>query len=203
MALEIIQRGVRNPSRVAVLPGAWNPPTVAHLEMARAALGHADEVLMVLPRAFPHKSFDGASFADRLRMLKMVAASEPGFAAAVSDGGLYAEIAAEAAAFYGEETDIAMICGRDAAERIANWDYGAPGVFDEMIRRHRLLVAARAGEYTPVERHAGRIIGIQLPAGAEGVSSSEVRQRIAAGLPWEELVPPAITDLVRELYGID
>jgi nicotinate-nucleotide adenylyltransferase len=194
------ERGRR---RVAVFPGAFNPPTVAHLEMARSALAYADEVLWVLPRAFPHKSFDGANFNDRCRMLERVTGAEAGFSAGVSDGGLYAEIAAEAAAFYGPETEIALVCGRDAAERIASWDYGRAGVFDELVRRHPLLVAARAGEYVAPSLHAGRIIAIPLAPTAEGVSSSEVRRLIASGLPWEHLVPPVIVDLVRQSYDID
>ena len=201
--LEIIHRADINPSRVAVLPGAFNPPTVAHLKMARAALRHADEVVWVLPRGFPHKSFDGAGFADRSRMLKLVAGAEPGFSAAVSDGGLYAEIAAEAEAFYGPAAQIALVCGRDAAERIASWDYGTPGVFDSMVRRYRLLVASRAGDYIPPAEHADRITSMQLAPGADGVSSSNVRRLIAAGMPWEHLVPLPIVDLVRRLYRLN
>ena len=59
--------------RVALFPGAWNPPTVAHLAIARAALTWSDEVVWLLPRAFPHKSFDGAPFEDRLHMLRRIA----------------------------------------------------------------------------------------------------------------------------------
>ena len=96
-----------------------------------------------------------------------------------------------------------LLCGRDAAERIADWDYGKPGVFDEMLEKHRLLVAARAGEYVPPARHLRRIECIPLVPGTEDVSSSEVRRRIRDGEVWEHLVPPSIVTLVREFYGLN
>lgn len=203
MALEIIHRGAGNPSRVALFPGAWNPPTIAHLEIARAALTWADEVVWVLPRAFPHKAFEDARLEDRRAMLELVARDEPGFSVALSEGGLYAEIAAEAIDSYGPSTEIALTCGRDAAERIAAWDYGRPGVFDEMLQRHRLLVAGRAGEYVVPDQHRDRILNILLPPEAEGVSSSEVRRLIRERRAWEHLVPRPIVALVRQLYELD
>ncbi len=32
-------------------------------------------------------------------------------------------------------TELSFICGRDAAERILHWDYGRPGVVEEMLAR--------------------------------------------------------------------
>ena len=203
MALKLIHRGAADPSRVALFPGAWNPPTIAHLELTRAVLSRVDEVVWVLPRAFPHKSFEGAGFAERCRMMEQIARGQPGIAVAVSEGGLYLEIAAEARELYPPSTEIMLLCGRDAAERIADWDYGKPGVFDEMLEKHRLLVAARAGEYVPPARHLRRIECIPLVAGTEDVSSSEVRRRIRNGEAWEHLVPSSIVTCVRRSYGLD
>ncbi len=139
----------RPPSRIALFPGAWNPPTVAHLAMARVALAHADEIVWTLPRRFPHKAFDGRSFDQRLEMLCRIARTEGEFSVAVADGGLYFEMAEEAREYIGPEPEISLLCGRDAAERIATWDYGCPGVFDAMVEKYPLLVAGRAGGYLP------------------------------------------------------
>ncbi len=207
MALEFLFRPPGNPARVAVFPGAWNPPTVAHLEIARAARQLADEVVLVLPRRFPHKEFEAASLEARAKMLDLIvrnensAGSAAGFSAALSDEGLYIGIAAEARQFFGSSVEIALVCGRDAAERIAAWDYGAPGVFDAMLDQHRLLVAARAGNYRPPRRHRKRILRLPVELPLDHISSSEIRRRIAAGLPWRELVPAAIAGLVAELYA--
>jgi nicotinic acid mononucleotide adenylyltransferase len=161
----------------------------------------ADEVVLIVPRAFPHKGFEGASFEDRIKMLCQVAASERGMSVAASDGGLYLEIAAEAAEALEPGTEIGLVCGRDAAERIATWDYGMPGVFEAMISRYPLLVAGRAGEYVPAPGHLHRIAILPVAGSFDEVSSTEIRRRIAAGELWQDLVPEAIIPKVAELYG--
>jgi nicotinate-nucleotide adenylyltransferase len=200
LALEFLYRAEGNPARVALFPGTWNPPTVAHVEIARMARHHADEVIWLLPRVFPHKGFEGAGFDARRRMLETLAPQHAGFSAAVSDGGLYAEMAAEAQDYFGPQTEISLVLGRDAAERIAAWDYGAPDVFDEFVRRHRLLVAARRGDYEPAGHHRERISKLPMEVSWDEVSSSEVRRRIANGEDWRMLVPPAIAGIVQDLY---
>jgi nicotinate-nucleotide adenylyltransferase len=202
VALEFLYRAVRNPARVALFPGTWNPPTVAHVDIARMARCQADEVIWLLPRVFPHKTFEGAGFDARRAMVETLA-RHAGFSAAVSDGGLYAEMAAEARDYFGPQTEISVVLGRDAAERIVAWDYGAPDVFDDFVRRHRLLVADRSGEYEPAERHRGRISKLPMDASWDEVSSSEVRRRIANGEDWRALVPPAIAGIVQDIYRED
>jgi nicotinic acid mononucleotide adenylyltransferase len=160
----------------------------------------ADEVIWLLPRVFPHKGFDGAGFDARRGMLEKLARRHEGFSAAVSDGGLYAEMAAEARDYFGPDIEISLVLGRDAAERIAAWDYGAPGVFDDFVRRHKLLVAARSGDYEPASHHRERISRLPMESSWDEVSSSEVRRRIAGGEDWRALVPPAIAGLVQDLY---
>jgi nicotinate-nucleotide adenylyltransferase len=191
----------REGPRVALFPGAWNPPTVAHLAIARAALGWAQEIVWLLPRAFPHKAFDGACFEERLGMLCRLAETEACFSVAVADGGLYAEMADEARAFFGPDIEIGLLCGRDAAERIAAWDYGRPGVFDEMIERYPLLVAGRAGDYLPAQHHADRIVTLPMEACFDDVSSTEVRERMRQGAPWRHLVPAPIAETAAALYS--
>jgi nicotinate-nucleotide adenylyltransferase len=201
LALEFLHRAAGNPNRVVLFPGTWNPPTVAHVDIARMARRQADEVIWVLPRTLPHKDLEGAGFDARLRMVEALVKQHAGFSAAISDGGLYAEIAEEARDYYGDRTEIALVLGRDAAERIAAWDYGAPGVFDDFVRRHRLLVAARSGEYEPAGHHRERISTLPMESSWDEVSSSEVRRRIAGGEDWRGLVPSVIAGMVENLYG--
>ena len=169
------------PNRLAILPGAWNPPTVAHLAIARAALIWADEVLLVLPRSFPHKSFEGATFDDRIHMLCRIAAYEQRISVASSEGGLYLEIADEAASYFGPQSEIGLACGRDAAERIVAWDYGRAGVFR---RDDRTLYAAGGGQGRGLPAGFGtRAQNSQFAPGPsfDDVSSSEIRRRISGG----------------------
>lgn len=201
VVLQFLFRAAPHPKSVALFPGTWNPPTIAHVEIAQAALREVDEVVWVLPRALPHKQFDGAPFDERCAMLESLVREHAQFSAAVSDGGLYVDIAAEARAYFSPQTEIVMVLGRDAAERIAGWDYGAAGVFDDLVRQHRLLVAARHGEYEPDRRHRGRISRLPMDAAWDEVSSSEVRRRIARGESWRELVHPAVAGSIARLYA--
>lgn len=190
------------PARLAVLPGAFNPPTCAHLALARAALALVDEVLFVLPRTLPHKTWEGAGFEDRLRMLEAAVASEPRYSIGASRRGLFVEIARECRETYGSGVGLSFLCGRDAAERMVGWDYGAEGAIEAMLAEFDLLVAPRGGAYQPPPRlrsHVRRLAGI--PA-LDAISATEVRRRMARGEPWEHLVPAAVAKLARRVYGL-
>ncbi len=199
--VEFFRRAAGSPASLAVLSAAFNPPTRAHLALASAALDHADETLLVLPRAFPHKSYEGPGFAERLRLVQDAVADEPRFSVAASERGLFIEIADELAGSYDPATRLLFVCGRDAAERIVNWDYGEAGAFQKMLDRFELLVAARGGEYTPPPHLRARIHKLRLAEDYGSISATEVRHRIVTGLPWEHLVPESIVARVRELYS--
>ncbi len=195
------RRAAAQPGRLAIFPGTFNPPTRAHLVLARAALAQANEVLFVLPRVFPHKTYTGASFEDRVRMLTAALDDEPRFSIASSEAGLFIDVARECREAYGPSVELLILCGRDAAERAATWDYGRPGAFREQLREYGLLVAPRGGQYEPPEEFAGRICALQGVEGCDEVSATEVRDRIKRNEPWEHLVPEQIVRLVRELYS--
>src|SRR2546425_8797180 len=118
--MEFYKRVTKAPAKLAILPGAFNPPTGAHLAMAESALTVADEVLFVLPRAFPHKEYSGAAFDTRVEWLQAALAGNPRFSLAAADRGLFIDIAREAGADYGQATELFILCGRDPAERILN-----------------------------------------------------------------------------------
>src|SRR5436305_14460892 len=143
--MEFFHRAAKQPERLGVLPGTFNPITVAHIALGRAALRHVDEVVFVLPRVFPHKPYSGASFAERVEMMRIAAAENAAFSIAAADGGLFVDIARQCRAVYGDAVRLSFLCGRDAAERIVNWDYGRPHAFADIIREFDLLVASRNG----------------------------------------------------------
>ncbi|MFB3826936.1 MAG: hypothetical protein ACE15B_09210 [Bryobacteraceae bacterium] len=196
--MEFLWRAPGRPATAAVLPAAFNPPTVAHIALARAALSHAEETILVLPGVLPHKTFEGAAFADRAAMLRAAVEGQPRISAAVSEGGLFLEIARECRQAYGAETALWFVCGGDAAARVAGWDYGRPGAFAEQLEEFGLLVAQRGPRF---RAFGPRIRELKLDRGVEHVSSTEVRRRIASGEPWEHLVPPEVVPLARTIYG--
>jgi nicotinate-nucleotide adenylyltransferase len=199
--MQFLQRAVNSPTRLGVLPGSFNPPTIAHLALARAALAAVDEVLFVLPRSFPHKEYEGTSLEQRLELVHHAVAAEPRFSVAITEGGLFIEIARECRATYGGEFGISFLCGRDAAERIACWNYGREEAWREMLREFDLLVAPRGGSYQPGPAELGSFRQIQIDPCCEMVSATEVRRRIALRQPWEHLVPEEIHAKVREFYA--
>jgi nicotinate (nicotinamide) nucleotide adenylyltransferase len=195
-----VRAGV-HPRRLGVFPGTYNPPTRAHLALAKAALLETDEVVFVIPRMFPHKSFEGASFDQRISMLCRLSATDPRFSVAATEGGLFLDIARELSAAYDPCPALRFLCGRDAAERIVNWDYGHPEAVPNMLAEFELLVAARNGEYDPPPEIAHRIRVLPLEQDYGKISATEVRRRIRQGLPWEHLVPEVIAADVRGIYS--
>lgn len=179
--------------RIGVLAGAFNPVTRAHLALAAAAAKILDEVVFVVPRAYPHKNFHGAALEDRIEMLRLA-----GGRVETARSGLFVDIARE---LHQPDTELFFICGRDAAERVVDWDYGEPGAIEKMLEDFSLLVAERGETYQPPAHLRHRVHHLKLDEDFSDISSTEVRRRIAAGEPWEHLVPPAITARVRNIYA--
>jgi nicotinic acid mononucleotide adenylyltransferase len=130
----------------------------------------------------------------------MAAADHPAFSVATSDGGFYIDIVREARSVYAPEVKLACLCGRDAAERIAGWDYGRSGAFAEMLSEFELLVADRDGCYEPPSEiaHAVRCL---TAGGTDAISATEVRERAARGDVWEHIVPAPARALARRIYS--
>jgi nicotinic acid mononucleotide adenylyltransferase len=198
--MEFFQRAAGVPARLGILPGAFNPVTTAHLALAEAGLGWVDEVLFVLPRELPHKEFTGATFAQRIEMLRPALAGKPAFSLASSEGGLFVDIAAECRREYGAGVRLAFLCGRDAAERIATWDYGRPGAFAAMLRGFDLLVASRGGGYEPPPEFRDAIHPLEFPGEYDAVSATGVRRSVLRGEPGELMVPEAARELALRIY---
>jgi nicotinic acid mononucleotide adenylyltransferase len=171
------------------------------MALAEAALAVVDEVLLVLPRVLPHKSFEGASFDERLGMLLAAAGGHPRYSIAASECGLFIDIAGECREVYGDSVRLMFLCGSDAAERIIHWDYGAPGAFLRMLEQFELLVAQRHGEFKPPPEMRHRIHALELPEDVASISATAVRERIRRGEPWEQMVPAGIVPMVRQVYG--
>lgn len=182
--------------RVGVLAGAFNPMTRAHLALAEAARSAVDEVVCVVPRVYPHKHFHGAALEDRVEMLRIAGAGR--YFVEITAAGLFIDIARE---LQRPDNEISFICGRDAAERIIEWDYGEAGVIEKLFNEFSLLVAERGGKYEAPAHLRHRVHHLALDEDFSDVSSTEVRRRIAAGEPWEHLVPAAIANHVRRIYA--
>lgn len=196
--MTIVSRAQGRPARVAIFPGAFNPPTLAHIAMAEAGLGVVDEILFVLPRVFPHdKDYSGSGFEERVQLVHAAIGGHARFSLGLSDGGLFSDIAREASEHYSAE--LFLLCGRDAAERIVGWDYGIGPDIRSQLEWFQLLVASREGAYEAPAEIRDRVINITLDPKMDAISSSEIRRRIAAGERWEDLTPAAVARLLARL----
>jgi nicotinate-nucleotide adenylyltransferase len=182
--------------KLGILSGAFNPVTRAHLALVDAALSKVDEVLCVVPRAYPHKEFHGASLEDRVEMLRHAGEN---YRVEIVEGGLLIDIARELKRTH-PNAEFYFITGRDAAERVVTWDYGDPQAVHQIFEELHLLVASRQGVYQPPNGLRHRIHALDMKESFDEVSSTEVRRRIAAGEPWEVLVPEEIIEIVRRIY---
>jgi len=181
--------------RVGVLAGAFNPVTRAHMALAEAAGKIVDEVVCVVPRVYPHKHFHGAGLEERVEMLKLAGGR---YRVEVAAGGLFIDIARE---LKQPGAEICFICGRDAAERVIGWDYGEAGAIEKMLAEFSIFVAERGGSYEAPTHLRHRVHRLEIDDFSD-VSSTEVRRRIAAGEPWEHLVPEAIVGHVSRIYSV-
>jgi nicotinate-nucleotide adenylyltransferase len=198
--IHFFQGATLHSGRLGIFPGAFNPVTLAHLAVARAARDqhHLDQVALLLPRNFPHKQYEGTTLAERVALLQAATEHDPALAIASSQGGLFIEIAREFRADCGGGVAIYLLCGRDAAERIVHWDYGDGPPFARQLEEFQMLVASREGEYIAPARFARHIHRVRMPPAYDEVSSSAVRKAIEQGSGWESLVPETVALQIRE-----
>ena len=193
--------------RLGVIGGSFDPPHVGHLVIASEA--HArlglERVLFVPAAAPPHKDLVRRTAASvRLQMTALAVAEDMRFV----ESGLEIEhglsftsdtLSAVAERFPGR--DLVFVMGSDSLLQFDTW-HDSEGV----LARCTLAVALRPGD----DRAAVVAVAARLGAGRAtildgppvGVSSSQVRARVAAGLPIRYLVPDAVEEFIveRDLY---
>jgi nicotinate-nucleotide adenylyltransferase len=189
--------------RVGILGGAFNPPHLGHLWLAQEA--HArlglDRVLLVPFGEAPHRELDSdPGPRERLRLTQIAAADDerllvspietnrPGPSYMADTLTLLREI--EPAA------ELTLILGADQAMKLRSWHEP-----EQVLDTARLAVADRGG--VGRDDVAATLDGLPGADAIEGfplprieVSSTLVRERVAAGLPIRYLVPDAIADRI-------
>jgi nicotinate-nucleotide adenylyltransferase len=183
--------------------GSFNPIHVGHLLCAAAAAEIAgfDRIVLVPNRQPPHKQghTEIAAEADRLAMCRLAAAGDARFEVSeielLREGPSYTIDSARELRRRGEP-DIAWLIGADMAQYLPQWHEPA-----KLLAEVRFVLMARPGwpfdwltvpaEYRHLERHVVQTPLIQI-------SSTEIRQRVAAGKPINYMTTPAVVDYIRE-----
>jgi nicotinate (nicotinamide) nucleotide adenylyltransferase len=199
-------------SVLGVLPASFNPPTVAHQALLREADKTIafDEILLILDQQAMDKEHFGAPLEDRLLMLLILFGGDPRISLGISNRGLFLDKVEALQHMYPRDTQIYFIVGYDTIVRILDPKYyeDREGVLRSLFAQAGFLVANRGDcgkeELTELfEREENRPFAAQvstltLSTDLAGISSSQVRRRLAEGKSIKDLIPPTLEEFLRK-----
>jgi nicotinic acid mononucleotide adenylyltransferase len=190
---------LRRARAVCLIPGSFNPPTVAHLALADRALSDGyDGVHLVYAVRTVGKRSNGLLPEDRLMLSR--AATPDRVGVLVSSAGLLADIAIAATAEL-DPTELALMVGGDKLEQLFEdrWYDDRDATLDRLFASARVIVAPRRDDAERVAqlirahpRWAPRIEICHLHPSVAEISSTRVRQVLRAGGDPSGLVPEPV-----------
>ena len=176
---------------MGLLPGSFNPPTNAHLALARAGrtAGLACVYFVLAQRTVDKEQVTGIPLADRLELLAQL-----GEGVASVERGLYVDIGAEIRAEM-PEAELVFLVGHDKIVQVFDPKYyvDREAALDELFALASFLVAPR-GEADEDElaellaraenrRWADRVQPLALDAAYRDASSTRVRRGESHDVP--------------------
>jgi nicotinate-nucleotide adenylyltransferase len=204
--------------------GTFDPVHNGHLAIARAARDALDCDIHMMPAADPpHRAPPGANAQARVAMLQLAIADEPRLLLdrrELERGGRSWSIDTVRGlrAQLGDDAPIALLVGADSFIGLPTWKAWRslldathfvvaerPGnPLDDALPAE--LAEAMAGRWTDSvdelgQSPSGRVLRLRQPLHAH--SATDLRRRVASGLPWRHLLPPRVADYVvaNDLYG--
>ena len=195
---------------IGLMGGSFNPIHCGHVALARAALesGRVERVLFLPTGNPPHKKEGLADKFDRLRMVELAVEHEAGMAVCREeidrDGVIYTVDTLAALKRKMPDCTLTYLIGADTLRALGTWRR-----VETVIERCIFLVMMREGE---TREEVIRLAGLWTQRGAQidfldarkmDISSTQIREQIQKGLPFERLVPQAVADYIHEhgLYG--
>ena len=195
-------------NKLGLFGGSFDPIHNGHLHIARA---FADELaldsVIFLPAGDPyHKNATSASAAQRLAMVEAAIESDSRFAASdvdmVRDGATYSVDTVQIFRQHFADAELWWLMGMDSLLQLHTWKN-----WRTFARLTHIAVAARSGQslnHAPRELqdwlgealHNGSLKILSAPLW--DVSSSAIRQRVAAGASVGDEVPAAVEQLIEE-----
>lgn len=191
--------------KIGVLGGTFDPVHSGHIAVAEGIKEEfgLDQVLFMVAALPPHKlDEDLAGGAERLALVRLALEPHPGLAASdlelARGGRSYTVDTFRQLRELWPEADLYMIVGADMLPGLAGWREPR-----ELFRLARFLGVRRSG--VPLEgntvlaqlRAAGARVELSRMEGPD-ISSTDIRERLFAGLPVEGLTPFAVE---WELYN--
>jgi nicotinate-nucleotide adenylyltransferase len=207
-----------------VYGGTFDPFHNGHLAIARAARDELGCVVWLLPAADPpHRTAPGAIAEQRAAMLELAIGDEPGLridrrelrrAERDAQSRSYTiDTLRELRSELGSAAPLALLLGADSFAGLPTWhEWRSLFDFAHIVIAERqgnlldgesseALIEATTGRWlqTPdglSETPAGRLFRLQQPLRDE--SATDIRRRIAAGLPWKPLLPVPVAEFILQ-----
>jgi nicotinate-nucleotide adenylyltransferase len=214
--------------RIAFFGGTFDPPHCGHLAIARAAIARLalDQVLVAPVGTQPLKAGSAhSSFEDRLAMVELAVAGEPGLSASDVDAPLpggrpnYTFDTLQRLRTRLEPTDVLFcLLGADSFLTLRQWhqstelllfcDFivaGRPGFSLEQINAALPQGVKNTGEHRETEftrftlsGPSGRGAGLfLLPDLDQDISATEIRAALAEGAEPQTVLAPAVAEYIR------
>ena len=185
-----------NKRQVIIFGGSFDPIHNGHLSLAREALrcGLAGEVWFMVSPQNPHKqSCALTDEAQRLEMVKLAVGGEEGLVACDFEFSLprpsYTFNTLQALEECYPHCEFSLLIGADNWTKFDRWYKAA-----EILSRYRIIVHPRDNDVVPVLPDGV----VWLPAQLCDVSSTMVREAVAAGRPVSGLVPSVVEAYVKK-----
>lgn len=185
------------------LGGAFNPIHHGHLICARAAAEalNFDQLVLIPNHESPHKKLHPsmASAEHRLTMCRLAAAGFDGFE--VDD----LEIRRPSPSYTIDSVrelkhrgtpDVCWLIGTDQVMALPTWHEP-----QALLREARLIVMARPGfsvDWTTLPPELAQLARQIVAVPSMDISSTDIRHRVASGLPIDFLTPPAVCRYIAE-----
>ncbi|MEZ0309353.1 MAG: nicotinate-nucleotide adenylyltransferase [Ramlibacter sp.] len=190
------------PQRLGMFGGAFDPPHVAHVSLARAAVEQLQlDELRVFPTGHAwHKTLPSTPAPDRLAMSQIAFADLPRTVVDDSEmrrpGPTYTIDTLRELKAAHPAAELFLVMGEDQAVAITRWRE-----WEEVLSLATLCMAARpaAGSPAPAQPEMpaqARVRLLDLPVMPE--SATQVRERVAAGLGIAHLVPPGVARYIDQ-----
>ena len=197
---------MRKTPRIGIMGGTFDPVHIGHLVTAEEALVqfNLDKVIF-MPTGRPVRKTHGhvSSAEDRYLMTVIATASNPDFEVSRLEidrpGDTYTvDTIVQLREFYGPRAELFFISGADAVREILTWKNA-----DRFADLCTFIAATRPGY--DADLGVGRLGGgMPLPAvesmavPALAISSSDIRERVAAGRPILYLLPEAVAAYIEK-----
>jgi len=192
--------------RIGVFGGTFDPPHIGHLILASEAHRqlNLDRLLWVLTPVSPLKHADDITSLDqRLSMLQLAIAENPDFELSNieidSPGPYYTLDTMRRLADRYPSAQVILVIGGDSLRDLPRWHRPA----DLVAACHEIGVMRRPGDSLDLPALERQVPGTQakvrfVDAPLLEISSSDIRRRIRAKLPFRYYLPPSVYEYILE-----